>query len=177
MRSDRPSTGLPSFVDDEAPRAPAPAPARPYAAPPRAAATEVAALEVEALEQGELEDALERQLVESRTAGEITALDVEPVVEPIAEAEAAGAAPVRASAPAPSTPAAPSYAVPPAAFAPSSSSLRERARKEQLGFGFPPSNRGALEAARAEVLAMLDVLDREDAVANRLRARPAAAKT
>src|SRR5690606_3540505 len=61
--------------------------------------------------------------------------------------------------------------------APSPAAARDRARKEQLGFGFPRANRGALEAARSEVLAMLDLLDREDAAANRLRARPVAAKS
>ncbi len=78
------------------------------------------------------------------------------------------------SSPLPSSPL-PSSPLPSSAAA--SSALRERARKEQLGFGFIPSNRGALEAARSEVLALMNLLDREDAAANRLRARPAAAKT
>jgi DNA-binding transcriptional MerR regulator len=45
--------------------------------------------------------------------------------------------------------------------------------REQLGFGFAAPNRAALESARAEVIAMLGVLDREDAAAPQLRAPPA----
>ena len=52
-----------------------------------------------------------------------------------------------------------------------------RARREQLGFGFVPSQRGALQAARAEILEILELLDREDAAAGRLRVWASTAKS
>lgn len=172
VRSDRPSTGLPTFVDDEV-EAAAETPARPIAAPPRPVATDVVAVEVEGLERAELEEALARQLAEAAGA-ELASVEVEVEGELDAAVQGASApASLARSAVAPSAPAA--YGAP----APSlgARGTQARSREEQLGFGFLPSNRAVLEAARTEVLAMLNLLDREDAAANRLRARPATAKS
>lgn len=191
VRSERLPTDLPAFVEEAAP-APAP-PARPFVAPPRAASTEVAAVEVEGLHPEELEDALARQLAAS-AGGPIASFDVEPGRDPGASrGRDAGLAPhpgphpgavsapyttPTASAAVPSSHAAPApQPAPPPAPAMAASTPHERARDEQLGFGFLPSNREAIEAARAEVIAILNLLDREDAAAKRLRGRSVTAKS
>lgn len=176
---DRPQTQPPTPI--EALAAQRPAPALPVM---KAAATEVALLDVEGLDEGELEDALERELAEA-TAMEVEEVEVAADAAPLETAPAAALPESSAAAlgkllverdDAPRVPAALLPSAPATPVAEVMPPTR-RARREQLGFGFVPSHRAAIEAARGEVLEILEILDREEAAASRLRTRSRAAKS
>lgn len=151
-------------------------------------------IEVEGLDDDELRGALDRQLAEARgsaiEAVEIEPLEIEavgggdmgPASAEIIDGGHLGLDPVDAHAVAASSsvdaePRPSRAAVAQVATAPRvaettqpvapAEARRARRRGEQLGFGFLPSSKSVLEAARAEVLAILEALDREEAESRR----------
>lgn len=136
---------------------------RPFSAPAAAVATEVVCIDVEGTDDDELADLLSRQLLEGQAEGEFVGLDLDPTDEGAAVRDA-GPDPSEARGRAPT----PLAAVRPVA----------RAEVAPLPAAPPPPgvDRRALEAARAEVVALLDRLDRADLEAARYAGFGSAAK-
>jgi DNA-binding transcriptional MerR regulator len=152
VRTDK-KTLKPTSADAGASRAPS----RPQRSAPK---VDVEQIELLGLEGDELSGAMGQQLAE-RSGAPMAEVEVEagdPEGAPAAAPAAAAAA----------TPAATTTAVV-AEAAPAPGGDGAALSRGQLGFGFGVQNRAAVEAARAEVRAILDHLDREDAAYRRLR--------
>ncbi|MFZ9889803.1 MAG: MerR family transcriptional regulator [Myxococcota bacterium] len=132
---------------------------RPFSPPTAAVATEVACIDVEGVEDEEMAELLSRQLLEDQHAGDFVGLDLDPTDEGHAVRDG-GVDPVG----------------PRGSVAVSAAEGRLRASPEAPARFAPGVDRRALEAARAEVVALLERLDRADLEAARYAGFGAAAK-